>query len=158
MPPTPPAPAKIAPRRPSAVLIGIGVLVVAIGFGVPQFLGSTPSETPAASEQPTPDDARPIGPSLVRLAVGLVVVCGLCIGATRLLNRRNAVAAGPMQAVASFRLNGRCAVHLVEAGGRRLLVGTDAAGVKALVELPAAPPAIGEEPDVVPFEPVASAA
>jgi flagellar biogenesis protein FliO len=45
-----------------------------------------------------------------------------------------------MNVLASITL-GRCAIHLVKAGDRRLLVGTDPGGVKALVELAGFDPA-----------------
>jgi flagellar biogenesis protein FliO len=120
-------------RKLSPVLIGGGVLVIALGFGLPRLLPApeTGTETAAA-------DAPPLGPALARLGGCLVLVCGLCVGVTRLANRKAAAVEGPMAAVASLRINPRCVVHLVQAGERRLLVGTDAGGVKALVELPAA--------------------
>jgi hypothetical protein len=57
-----------------------------------------------------------------------------------------------MTVLAALPVDARCAVYLVRAGERRLLIGTDPAGVKALVELPGA--AI-EPPPEPPAEPAA---
>jgi hypothetical protein len=44
-----------------------------------------------------------------------------------------------------------CVLHLVRADGRRLLIGTDLSGVKAIIELP------GPEPEFPPEPPLPSA-
>jgi flagellar biogenesis protein FliO len=66
----------------------------------------------------------------------LVVVCGLCIIITRWMAKQTPAPAGTMEVLASLAVDVRCAIHLVRAGDRRLLIGTDLAGVKALTELP----------------------
>jgi flagellar biogenesis protein FliO len=123
---------KSSPRRRSPALLGCGLVVIAIGFGLPQILPgrATPSESSAVPE------SQPLGQSLARMAGCLVLVCGLCVIVTRWLGRRAAEVPGQMRVLASARVGNRCVVHLVQAGERRLLLGTDAAGVKALVELP----------------------
>ncbi len=135
-----------APRsRTKSGLIGVGVLVIALGFGLPQlFSGDTPS-APTTSE---PASAAPdLGWSLVRLVGGLVVVCILCVVVTRLLNRQPpAPAASPLTLLASARVDARCGLYLVGAPGRRLLVGVDPGGVKSLVELPGEPPEAAPAP------------
>jgi flagellar biogenesis protein FliO len=137
--------ARLSPR-----LIGAGVLVVALGFGLPQLApggapAPDPTPAPTADHPPAPippPSAAGVGVSLLKLAIGLVVVCGSCVFLARRLGPPAPAAAGTMEVLASIPF-GRCALHLVRAGERRLLIGTDAAGVKALVELPgsAAPPA-----------------
>lgn len=133
-------------RRFSPVLIGAGVLVVALGFGLPRLMTGPTTSEPEAGESIS------LGPALARLAGSLVLVCGLCVVVTRLVNRKGTAASGPMQTVASIRVNMRCVVHLVQAGERRLLVGTDAGGVKVLLELPAnAPVESSGTADVLPM-------
>lgn len=133
--------------RFSPGLIGAGVLVVALGFGIPQLLttapspprGADPAVVPNASAVPAlPQPVSPnLGPALLRLAVGMAVVCGLCVLATRYLIRPpGAAAPSEMEVLASLPLGNRCAVHLVRAGDHQLLIGTDAAGAKAVVEFP----------------------
>ena len=143
MPDTTPGSTPTAPatRRPSPYLIGAGVVVIILGFGLPQFLSDAPA-APAASADgtPAPTPAN-LGVALLRLAAGLVVVCALCVVATRYANRkRPQQPAGTMQILATLPLGPRCVVHLVRVGERRLLVGTDLGGVKSVVELPGATP------------------
>jgi flagellar biogenesis protein FliO len=84
---------------------------------------------------------------LARLIGGLVIVCGLCIALTRWMSKRKPVPTGTMEVLASLSIDLRNAIHLVRAGDRRLLIGTDISGVKALVELP------GRLPDLLPETP-----
>ncbi|HEX4611427.1 MAG TPA: hypothetical protein VH092_24755, partial [Urbifossiella sp.] len=71
--PAPPAPAAPPARRPHPALIGGGVLVVALGFGLPRLL-SDPVGPAAAATPPTDPAATPAGPgigaALARLAAG----------------------------------------------------------------------------------------
>ncbi|QJW94405.1 flagellar biosynthetic protein FliO [Frigoriglobus tundricola] len=159
-PPDLPGPAK----RRSPALIGGGVLVVALGFGLPLLVtpGSAPDPVareaagarepagPLAPPAPMPaPDATGIGASLLKLVVGLVVVCGLCVVVARVVGPPAPSAPGAMDVLASIAVS-QCVIHLVRAGGRRLLVGTDPGGVKAMLELPGpepeVPPAFGTEP------------
>jgi flagellar biogenesis protein FliO len=142
-----PDPTPRPARRPPPLLIGAGVLVTAVALGLPQ-LTSAPPPAPEKAAPAAPPAAPALLPALARLAGGLVVVCGLCVLATRYLADRPAPApTGTMDVVASLPIGARCAVHLVRAGGRRLLVGTDPAGVKCLVELPGTPADPPAEPE-----------
>jgi hypothetical protein len=128
------------------MLIGAGVLVVALGFGLPMFASGPAPDKPAAqskeAKDPTPvipPSATGLGASLARLAVGVAVVCGLCVLAAKWFGQKPAATAGAMDVLASIQV-ARCVVHLVRAGDRRLLIGTDFGGVKSLLELPGADP------------------
>lgn len=148
-------------RIPPA-LIGVGVLVVALALGLPALMSPAPppdAPPPAAPEAaeafaprpgPTPAPAN-IGVGLLRLVIALAVVCALLVLAVKWVGRKppETAAAPSMRVVASLRV-GRCAVHLVRAGDRRILIGTDVTGVKALVEL------AGSEPEPAPTTPEAT--
>lgn len=139
MAPAPRPPLKVPPR-----LLAAGVLVVAVGFGLPRLLTTPaapakPEPTPAASPA-LPPDGPGLGAALARLAVCLAVVCGLCVGAARLVAKPPPAPPKGMAVTAALPIDPRCTVYLVTAGDRRLLVGTDPAGVKAVVELPGPPP------------------
>lgn len=136
--------------RFSPGLIGAGVLVVALGFGIPQLFNTippaqrdpTPAPAPGAVAGAGPALPQPVSPNLgaalLRLGAGMAVVCGLCVLATRYLARPpRAAAPSEMEVLASLPLGSRCAVHLVRAGNHQLLIGTDAAGAKAVVEFTA---------------------
>ncbi len=146
---------RSTPFRPPPILIGVGVLVVALGFGLPRLItGTTPDSSAAEPNSagakpalPWSDtlalptiESSPERPGLVmafaRLVGGLVVVCGLCIVITRWMAKQTPAPAGTMEVLASLAVDVRCAIHLVRAGDRRLLIGTDLSGVKALTELP----------------------
>lgn len=147
-----PPPSAKTPRIPLA-LVGAGVLVIALGFALPQL---TPGTTPApAAPDSTAKQAAPIpiappsAPSLVgslvKLAVGLAVVCGLCVLLAKWVGPKPPPAPGAMDVAASIAV-GPCVLHLVRAGDRRLLIGTDLGGVKAVLELPGAAPEPAPEP------------
>jgi hypothetical protein len=132
--------------------------VAALGFGLPMLTrDSAPAPAPAPAQAPPAAAAKPappapiaapdatgLGASLLKLAVGLAVVCGVCVLAARYLGPKPAAAAGPMEVVASIAL-AQCVLHLVRAGDRRLLIGTDPAGVKAVLELPHTAPELPPE-------------
>jgi hypothetical protein len=150
---TPTAPPPKGPRVPPA-LIGAGVLVIALGFGVPLLTsGSVPDAThepaaaKAASSPVQPPESPNLLTALLRLLVGMAVVCGLCVVVARMIGPKAPPAPGAMDVVASIAV-GPCVLHLVRAGERRLLVGTDPAGVKAVLELPGP----GPEPEPPPPE------
>jgi hypothetical protein len=146
-----PPPQSKTPRL-SPALVGAGVLVMLLGFGLPLLAPKgTPDEAPRepvaqplapAPVQP-PSAAGLFGP-LVKLAVGLAVVCGLCVLAAKYVGPKPPPTAGAMSVDASIAV-GPCVLHLVRAGDRRLLVGTDPAGVKAVLELPGTPPMLPQE-------------
>jgi flagellar biogenesis protein FliO len=139
---------RSAVKQASPPLIGAGVLVIVLGFGLPRLTSGSsppttaPEPTPAVTKAAPPVPEGPgLGASLARLVGSLVVVCGLCVVVTRLVNRKATPAkASGMNVVASLPVDGRCSVFLVQAGDRRMLVGIDPGGVKALVELPGPPP------------------
>jgi flagellar protein FliO/FliZ len=159
-------PPTSAPKRISPALIGAGVLVIALGFGLPMLTpGTAPEAAPprdAGAKQAPPAPIQPtaatgLGASLLKLVVGLVVVCGLCILVAKWMGQKPPATPGAMEVVASIAV-GQCVVHLVRAGERRLLVGTDLGGVKALIELPGPAPELPEPPPVNAEAPTAPAA
>jgi len=126
---------KTSPRRISPLLLGGGILAIAIGFGLPLLLAGK-SEAPDAIVEPGGPEGPSLGMSLARLVGCLVLVCGLCVVTTKWLHRKASAQSGPMQIVAAMRLSSRCVVQLVQAGERTLLLGMDSSGIKAILELP----------------------
>lgn len=121
----PPPAAKPAPTK----LVPIGAAVVVAGFLLPQLFGtSTPPAPPSAAA--SPDYAG----FLLKMLVGLAVLAGGCVAFVK-WKKPAPVAAGSMEILATVTL-ARGLVHLVRAGDRRLLIGVDPAGVKAIAELP----------------------
>jgi flagellar biogenesis protein FliO len=97
---------------------------------------------PANIESPrpvVPPSASDLGASLLKVVAGLAVMCGACVLIAKLVRPKPPGPSGTMEPVASIAV-GPCVLHLVRAGDRRLLVGTDPAGVKAVLELPGLPP------------------
>jgi flagellar biogenesis protein FliO len=135
------------------------VLVIALGFGLPRvFTGVAPEpsqveakaseqkrESSAAAPAESQQSTSQLWMSLARMAIGLVIVCGLCIAVTRWMAGQKPPAGKAMEVLASLAVDARCGIHLVRAGERRLLIGTDFAGVKALVELPGRLPELGAD-------------
>ncbi len=117
--------------------------------GGPPIAASSPPRGPTLSPAAGKTPLQPINPpaatgivaSLVKFGIGLVVVCGLGIFVARWVRAKSLPARGesPLTVVASLDV-GLSVLHLVCAGERRLLVGTDATGVKTLLELPGAAP------------------
>ena len=141
------APAPPPARRVPPLLAGAGLLVILGGFGLPRlFTTSTPAAAPAPAEpvavgKPTPPaDGPGLGMALGRFAVSLIVVCGLCVLAAKLLAKKPLPPAKGMAVTAALNVDPRCSVYLVTAGDRRLLLGVDPAGVKEVLELPGPPP------------------
>lgn len=129
-----PAPPAAPARRLPPALVGAAVLAVALGVGLPRFLADAPADPAATPAGPG------VGTALAKLAAAVLVGGALCAAVVRYAGRRAPAAPSAFTAAASIRLDGRCVLHYIRAGDRRLLVGTDAGGVKALVELPAAAP------------------
>jgi hypothetical protein len=145
------------PRASPALLIG-GVLVVALGFGLPALFGGADSGPAAPTKRATlapepiaPPSAGNIGLSLLKLAGGLVAMCAVCVLVAKYATPKPPQAPEAMTVAAALRAGG-CTVHLVVTGDRRLLVGTDGSGAKAVLELPFAPP-----PEVPPEAPAEQA-
>jgi len=103
---------------------------------------SVEADTPPNAPEPPPAPADGGSSSslvwvLAKLLFGLAIVAGVCIGVARWTHRARPTAPpGILESLAKLAVDRRCVVHLVSAGGRRLLVGTDATGVKAVLELP----------------------
>ncbi len=105
-----------------------------------------PAESPAKQTPPAPlpvptpaagGESSSLTWVMAKLLFGLAIVAGVCIGVARWTHRARPTApAGILESLAKLAVDPRCVVHLVSAGGRRLLVGTDATGVKAVLELP----------------------
>lgn len=150
--------------RPPPYLIGLGILIIALGFGLPRLVtafshteppsASTSAEPVIDSATPKPASTHPETPNLwiglARLAGGLVIVCGLCVAITRWMSGRSNATKGTMEVLASLAIDSRCGLHLVRAGDRRMLIGTDYSGVKALVELPVRNLGVSPDPLVEP--------
>jgi flagellar protein FliO/FliZ len=139
-----PEPQAPSPRATPKLLAG-GVLVVILGFGLPALFGgagaapNAPTKPAKLAPEPiAPPSAGSIGLSLFKLVVGLAVMCGVCVLMAKYVAPKPAPAAHGLNVVAALPV-GACTVHLVRAGDRRLLVGTDASGVKAVLELPPGP-------------------
>jgi flagellar biogenesis protein FliO len=81
-------------------------------------------------------NATPWG-TLLKMTVGVGVVAVAWVVVARYVGRKSQVV-GPsnLGVEASLPIDSRCVLHLVRVGERRLLVGSDSAGVKAVVELP----------------------
>ncbi|MDY3555263.1 flagellar biosynthetic protein FliO [Gemmata sp. JC717] len=155
------------PVRIPPALIGAGILIALLGFGLPSLISSltVPAAAPAPQAATRADALAPratapppaqntpgdIGLALVRLVLSLAVVCGGCVLVTRYLGKKGPDAPVPSMVVVASLTVGRCAVHLVRAGERRMLLGTDASGVKALVELPGPDPNSTPSPTPNPF-------
>lgn len=164
-PPRPAAPAGTTrPSNAFTSLVAVGVLVVAAGLLMPRLLSLSPvpqgdppdsADTPFQSAPVTkPKSAAPVPSPLTpppqteeavslfwvagKVIFGLAIVSGACIALARWSNRLPPTTSpGVLNPVAKLAVDARCVVHLVNAGGRRLLFGTDAAGVKVVLELPA---------------------
>ncbi|MEO2088056.1 MAG: flagellar biosynthetic protein FliO [Gemmataceae bacterium] len=86
----------------------------------------------------TPDEpnATPWG-TLLKMTLGVGVVAVAWAAVARYVGRKQpSVMPSHLGVEASLPIDSRCVVHLLRVGDRRLLVGSDSAGVKAVVELP----------------------
>jgi flagellar biogenesis protein FliO len=142
----PPQP-QPTPVRASPKLIAGGALVVILGFGLPALFGGADAapaipakQAKLAPEPIAPPSAGSIGLSLLKLVGGLAVMCGVCVLVAKYATPKPTATPQAMTVAAALRV-GACTVHLVVAGDRRLLVGTDGSGVKAVLELPPVPEA-----------------
>ena len=127
------------------LLAALGFIVVCIGLFAPKLFtfGSTqaPAENTSPLDPPPPPDGGSLGWTVAKMAVGVGLVAVVCIGVARYVNRKSQPAPQTsLQVLASLPVDGRCVVHLIRVADRRLLVGVDAGGVKAVAELPAEVP------------------
>lgn len=142
MPPsTPPGPA--AKSVSFKILGGVGFVVVCLGLFAPRLV---PQPQPVSAESaaspvnmsPAESNPTPWG-TLLKMTLGVGVVAVVWIGVSRYVRRKTPPNVSSHLGVeASLAVDSRCVVHLVRVGERRLLVGSDPSGVKAVVELPLA--------------------
>lgn len=98
--------------------------------------GTLDYEPPALPDMPTP------GPMFLRLALGTIfvlILCAFTLWAGKRWVRPLGVPVGEnkkLRLLESLPLGGRCSVFLLQAGGARILVGVDQAGIKSLTPLP----------------------
>jgi flagellar biogenesis protein FliO len=91
---------------------------------------------PALPDMPSP------GSMFLRLALGTIFVLVLCAGTLWAGKRWIRPLTTPigenrrLRVLESLPLAGRCSVFLLQAGGTKVLVGVDQAGIKALLPLP----------------------
>ncbi len=127
------------------VLAGVGFVVVCLGLFAPKLVNfnpSAPTDTAVSPLDPgMPPAESSLGWTVAKLAIGVGLVAVVCISVARYVNRKNPpVEPTSLEVLASLPVDGRCVVHLVRAADRRLLIGVDATGVKAVAELPAGVP------------------
>lgn len=136
-------PSPTTPLRFTPWMIGIGFAVLLVGFGVPALtLPTASASVPLTSGSSSEVRSTPaLGSALTRLTICLLIILGSGVVLARYFNRSRPEPPKSMAVLAAFKLNSHCAIHLIQANNRRLLVGTDWTGVKALVELP------GDVPD-----------
>lgn len=139
-------PAK--PGQPSfrfKLLAGAGFVVVCLGLFAPRLFSINSPAPPDAVTSPL-DPAQPpadssLGWTVAKMAIGVGLVAVVCIGVARYVNRKNPqTGLTTLEVLASLPVDARCVVHLVRVADRRLLVGIDAGGVKAVAELPTSVP------------------
>ena len=128
------------PAGSKSSLVAVGAAVVVGGLLVPRLLTTSP--------EPTTPEAPSLAGPLLKLAVGLVVTAAAVVALARFTNRKAISTPSNGTVTSSLTLANRCVLHLVEMNGRRLLVGVDLGGVKAMAELP--PNAVGPLPASVP--------
>ncbi len=137
MPPSPP-PGPAVKSVSFKILAGVGFVVVCLGLFAPKLIPQPSGAEPVAKQFTTPDEASPTPwGTLLKMTLGVGVVAVAWLAVARYVGRK-APANTPsnLGIEASLPIDSRCVVHLVRVGERRLLVGADAAGVKAVVELP----------------------
>lgn len=137
------------------LLAGIGFVVVCLGLFAPKIFnfGSPPpasTDAPASPFDPPASGGADLGWTVAKMAIGVGLVAVVCIGVARYVNRKNTPTQPTgLEVLASLPVDSRCVVHLVRVADRRLLVGVDAGGVKAVTELPASVPLPAPPPQVV---------
>ncbi|MCU0703612.1 MAG: flagellar biosynthetic protein FliO [Fimbriiglobus sp.] len=127
-------------------LAGGGFVVVCLGLFAPKLLNFTPNSAPTDSSMSAFDPAAlpadaSLGWTVAKMAVGVGLVAVACIAVARYVNRKNPpTPVTSLEVLASLPVDARCVVHLVRVADRRMLIGVDGTGVKAVAELPASVP------------------
>jgi flagellar protein FliO/FliZ len=111
----------------------VGLAVVAAGFLAPRFLSAPDA---SSTMEPAPDYLG----FLLKMVVGTLLFAGACFLAIRRTKPAAPALPPAMEILATVPIASRGVVHLVRAGKRRLLLGVDLHGVKAIAELPGPAP------------------
>ncbi len=140
---TPAPPPGQQPSSKFKWLAGLGFVVVCLGLFAPKLLNNSPppSDTQAKPLTPAATADGSLGWTVAKMAVGVGLIAVVCIAVARYVNHKSPPpAVTSLQVLASLPVDGRCVVHLIRVADRRLLVGVDPSGVKAVAELPAEVP------------------
>lgn len=103
-----------------------------------------PSKDKLEYDPPALPEVPPLGPMLMRLAFGTILVLILCMLTLWTGKRWVRPLAAPalksrkLRILESLPLGGRCSVFLLQADEAKILVGVDQAGIKSLLPLPQA--------------------
>jgi flagellar biogenesis protein FliO len=128
--------------RVASWMIGVASAFLIVSFGLLTLttgtaIASTQMVESSSSQAVTTPE---MVPSFTRLLITLLMICGLGILLIRFFSRSKPQPTKSLSVLAALPINSRCTVYLVQASDRRLLVGVDPFGIKALVELPGDPP------------------
>lgn len=133
--------------------VGIAVVATLAGLALPQMMTNDPvvAKAPAKSESnekssleytaPTLPEAPNLQAMMVRLAVGTIIVLGLCVVSLWGMKRWLVAPGQPlasdrnMHLLETLNLGNRCCLHLVHLGKREVLIGVDSGGIKAVLPL-----------------------
>ncbi len=139
------------PGQPSPkfkLMLGVGFVVVCLGLFAPKLIPGTSAPTPIETTDttPAPTDGSSLGGTVFKMLVGVGVVAVVVIGISQYLKKKQpATVSNGLEVLASLPVDARCVVHLVRVADRRMLIGIDASGVKAAVELPQGVPLPGSQ-------------
>jgi flagellar biogenesis protein FliO len=142
MTPAPP-PGQQPPSSKFKWLAGLGFVALCLGLFAPKLFNTPPasSDTQDARVTPAATADGSLGWTVAKMAVGVGLIAVVCIAVARYVNHKSPPPpVTSLQVLASLPVDGRCVVHLIRVADRRLLVGVDPSGVKAVAELPAEVP------------------
>jgi flagellar biogenesis protein FliO len=124
------------------VLATLGFAVVCLGLFMPRLIGVQATSEP--SQSPPVDANPPVYTGTISLL--LLIGGGVAVawfGLKRYGKERlKPITNSNLETLASLAIDPRVVIHLVRIGDRRLLVGLDAGGVKAVAELPETGPSL----------------
>jgi flagellar protein FliO/FliZ len=125
-------------KKPSIPWLVVGgAFVIGLGLFAPQVARSTPDTTAPTPALVGSTDGTSPTTIVFKMLLGIGVVAFASVGFSRVVaQQKPAALPGTLELLASLSLDVRSAVHLVRVGDRRLLIGIDAHGVKAVTELP----------------------